>query len=315
MTSQAVKYPTEKVSCYICGSKKSTYKLTGQDDLTGIPGNFTYVTCNNCGLIFQNPRLPIDAVKQFYTEDYIAHRKKKSYGPLTPLYNWAMGKHDRQKVSILKKYITLNEHTQVLDVGCAVGSFLLKLNKIFNCQISGVDFKNMTHFEGFKKIQFYLGLFYEQNLPNNYFDLVTMWHFLEHDYAPVKSLKKMHAILKKDGIGVIEVPRLDSVTYALYKERWPGVQAPQHTAIFSKKHFIEIIKKEQFEIVDYLPYGAFPAYFYLYTGLAFRFLKGKGLIIKKHMLPYFFGQLILSPFLLFEKYLNLSMQTAVVKKK
>ena len=34
-----------------------------------------------------------------------------------------------------------------------------------------------------------------------------------------------------------------------------------------------MVRAAGFEVVDYLPYGAFPAYFYLFTGVAFRLLK------------------------------------------
>ena len=64
-------------------------------------------------------------------------------------------------------------------------------------------------------------------------------------------------------------------------------------------------------MVDYLPYGAFPAYFYVFAGAAFKLLRGRGLNLSRAIYPYFFGQLLLSPVLLFERKLNLAMQTVV----
>ncbi len=112
----------------------------------------------------------------------------------------------------------------------------------------------------------------------------------------------------------IEVPRLDSLTYYLYRSRWPGLQAPQHTILFTKKMLHNFVQKAGLDIVDYLPYGAFPAYFYLFMGFAFKILKGKGLNLDKLVGPYFAGQLLTFPILLFEKYLNLSMQTIICRK-
>jgi len=66
--------------------------------------------------------------------------------------------------------------------------------------------------------------------------------------------------------------------------------------------------------VDYLPYGAFPAYFYLFTGAAFRLLRGRGLDLDQAIVPYFIGQLLALPVMLFEKRLNLAMQTVVCRK-
>jgi len=304
----------EKVSCYLCGGSRAEYFLTGEDDLTGMPGKFDYVRCESCGLIYQNPRLEIEEVKYFYTDDYIAHRKNKNFGFLTPLYRWAMEKHDRDKVNLIKPYITLNSESCVLDIGCAVGTFLLMLKGKFNCSIAGVDFKDTSYYPGFKDIDFYHGLFHEQRLPASSFDLITMWHFLEHDYNPNDSLQKAYECLKDDGVLIVEVPRLDSLTYKIYGSRWPGIQAPQHTVLYSKKHLLEMVKKQGFNVIDYLAYGAFPPYFYVFAGTAFKILRGKGLNLKKAVLPYFSGQLFLSPVMIFSKYLNLSMQTVILNK-
>ena len=81
-------------------------------------------------------------------------------------------------------------------------------------------------------INFYNGLFYDQDFTGKKFDLITMWHFLEHDYDPIRTLKLSESLLTKEGRLIIEVPRLDSLTFKLFRNRWPGVQAPQHTVLF-----------------------------------------------------------------------------------
>lgn len=304
----------EHVNCYVCGSNKSEKFLVGEDDLGGKEGEFQYVKCDNCDLVYQNPRLPITEIGEFYDSEYIAHRKKKDWGVLTPLYEHAMSKHDREKDKLVSKYIKVDETTKILDVGCAVGTFLLFMKKKYNCQISGVDFKEDLSFPGFDQIDFHQGLFYEQNLPKQSFDVITMWHFFEHDYDPNKTLEYAKTLLKPGGVLIIEVPRLDSLSFKMYKSKWPGVQAPQHTALFDKKSFVEILKKHDYSVDEYLPYGAFPPYFYLFTGLYFK-LFGKGLNLDKIIFPYFLGQFLLFPILLFQKKLNLSMQTVVCRIK
>ena len=109
------------------------------------------------------------------------------------------------------------------------------------------------------------------------------------------------------------MPRLDSFTFKLFGRKWPGVQAPQHTALYDKKQFIAIMEKHDLHVIKYLPYGAFPPYFYIFAGTYFRLI-GKNLNLNKIIFPYFLGQLLLSPILIFQKYLNLSMQTVVCEK-
>src|SRR6266702_1304109 len=61
----------ETVSCYSCGSASSKEFIVAQDDLTGKPGSFRFVTCQNCGLTYQNPRIRIDRIKSYYDDEYI----------------------------------------------------------------------------------------------------------------------------------------------------------------------------------------------------------------------------------------------------
>lgn len=304
----------ETVSCYQCGSQQCQELLVGEDDLTGKDGKFLYVTCQECGLAFQNPRIPVEEIQAFYDSEYIAHRKKTNWGVLTPLYEWAMNKHDRDKDRLVKTHCSIHPQTQILDVGCAVGTFLLHMNKKYGCGIHGVDFKKDLSYPGFEKINFYPGLFYDQPIAEKSMDIITMWHFFEHDYDPNRSLQMAKKVLKDNGKLIIEVPRLDSLTYRLFGSKWPGVQAPQHTALYSKKNFIQMMEKHGFHVETYMPYGAFPPYFYVFTGIYFK-LVGKGLNLNRIIFPYFLGQLLLSPILLFSRYLNLSMQTVVCTKK
>lgn len=304
----------ETVSCYLCGSGDYRHFTDAWDDLTGKPGTFHFVRCKNCGLVYQNPRIKEEYIGQYYDDEYIAHRKKKDWGLMTPLYNWAMGKHDRQKTRLAERYVAITPTSRVLDIGCGAGTFLLRIHTLYGAEITGVDFKDLSALPGFDLIDFHSGSIAEQDLPAASFDLVTMWHFLEHDYAQLETLENVNRALKTDGILIIEVPRLDSLTFRLYRERWPGLQAPQHTVLYDKNSLLETVRKAGFEIQDYLPYGAFPAYFYLFSGLAFKYLKGKGLNLSRAVYPYFLGQLLATPILIFEKHLNLAMQTVVCRK-
>jgi 2-polyprenyl-3-methyl-5-hydroxy-6-metoxy-1,4-benzoquinol methylase len=316
LTALSVPDPSsfEHVPCYYCGHHSSREYLTAQDDLTGKPGDFRFVACRQCGLVFQNPRLEVERIKDYYDEEYIAHRKKKNWGVLTGFFNYVMDNLDRQKDRIVRPYVALGPGSEVLDVGCGAGTYLGKVRALYGAAVTGVDFKDMSHGPGLEEIEFHCGLFYEQALEQDRFDLVTMWHFLEHDYDPMRSLQNARRVMKPEGRLVVEVPRLDSLTFRLYRGRWPGLQAPQHTALYTREMLLKFVAKAGLEEVDYLPYGAFPAYFYLFAGAAFKMLRGRGLNLSKAIYPYFLGQLLLAPLLLFERRLNLAMQTIVCSR-
>ena len=304
----------ESVVCFLCGEDDSTELVSAQDDYTGKPGKFRFVKCRRCGLAYQNPRIPVADIKAWYDDEYISHRKKTDWGVLTWFYKWAMDQHDRDKEKLVQRFVALSSESHVLDVGCGSASFLNRIHERLGCTVYGVDFKNLAHLPTYRAVEFHCGLFCDQNLPENHFDLITMWHFLEHDYDPVGTLQRVLRLLKPDGRLIVEVPRLDSNTYRLFRSRWPGLQAPQHTALYTRATFVEMLRKGGLEIETYLPYGAFPAYFYLFSGAAFCFLRGKGLNLSKAIYPYFLGQILTAPVMVFERFLNLAMQTAVCRR-
>ena len=128
----------ETVSCNLCGSRESRDFVTAEDDLTGKPGTFRFVRCTRCGLAYQNPRVPLERIGEYYDDQYIAHRRRKNWGTLTPLFERAMNKLDADKDRLVSRYIPLGPSSEVLDVGCAVGTFLQRLRPLFGqCGANG----------------------------------------------------------------------------------------------------------------------------------------------------------------------------------
>ena len=301
----------EKPCCLLCGGDAATPFIEAEDDLGGRPGRFRFVRCSDCGLVYQSPRLSFEHIGAYYDDEYIAHRKKTDWGLLTPLYDWAMGKHDREKLALVLRYQPLDSGSRVLDIGCGAGTFLAQVVERSGASACGVDFKDLSFLPWMERVEFRQGTLGQQDFGPRRFDLITMWHFLEHDYTPRDTLERARDLLAPGGRLVIEVPRLDSLSFRLFRERWPGLQAPQHTMLFDAETLRRMLEQTGFQIRHHLPYGAFPAYFYLYCGVAFKLLRGKGLDLSKAIYPYFAGQLLLTPVLLFERRLNLAMQTVV----
>lgn len=314
MDMQGLPPPPEQLEtpdCPHCGGREAEPFIEAEDDLGGRPGRFRFRRCIGCALIFQSPRLAFEHIGRYYDDEYIAHRKKSDWGVLTPLYDWAMGKHDRDKLALVQRYRRLDAGCRVLDIGCGAGTFLARVARETGAQVHGLDFKDLSGLPWMADVAFRHGTLAEQDFGATRFDLITMWHFLEHDYAPLDTLARARNLLAPGGRLVVEVPRLDSLSFRLFQERWPGLQAPQHTILFDSRSFPAMLEKAGLNVLHYLPYGAFPAYFYLFCGVAFKWLRGRGLNLAKAIYPYFAGQLLLAPVLLFERRLNLAMQTAV----
>jgi SAM-dependent methyltransferase len=301
----------ETPACPLCGGRAATDFIEAEDDLGGRTGRFRFVRCDGCALVYQSPRLAFAHIGAYYDDEYIAHRKKTDWGVLTPLYDWAMGKHDRDKLALVRRYRPLDAGSRVLDVGCGAGTFLARVAAETGAAACGVDFKDLSGLPWMAGLEFRHGTLAGQAFGERRFDLITMWHFLEHDYTPLETLGRARDLLAPGGRLVIEVPRLDSASFRLFRERWPGLQAPQHTMLFDARTLPRMLEEAGLRVCHHLPYGAFPAYFYLFCGVAFKLLRGRGLDLSKAIYPYFAGQLLLAPVLLFERRLNLAMQTVV----
>jgi ubiquinone/menaquinone biosynthesis C-methylase UbiE len=305
----------EIVKCLSCGHDSSHFFIKAKDDLSGMPGEFGFVQCDSCNLVYQNPRITLENIPTYYDDDYIAYRKRSDWGILSKFHKRSMEKHDLEKLEIVNKYISLTQSSKCIDLGCAVGSFSALLRKKFFCESWGLDFKDFSEECKKSDVSFIQGTVDTMPSMKGYFDLVTMWHFLEHDYDPLNTLKKTRQILKEGGLAIIEVPRLDSLSYKMFKNKWPGLQAPQHTALYSQTTLRDIVSRSGLEIIDYLPYGAFPPFFYWYAGAVFSFKNGQGVNFRRHIAPYFISQLISKPFFyLFDK-CNLAMQTIICRKE
>ncbi|HLG54126.1 MAG TPA: methyltransferase domain-containing protein [Vicinamibacterales bacterium] len=305
----------ETVACLSCGASHASFFIAAVDDLTGKPGRFEFTTCDACGLVYQRRRLTVAHIRPYYDAEYIAHQPGHRWGVLAPLFTRAMGALDRAKRRIVNRYVSLGPSARVLDVGCGSGAFLAHLRDATGAQCAGVDFVDLSRRSTFRDVEFHHGLFYDQPIGRDRFDLVTMWHFLEHDYDPLRSLAHAREALKPGGVLVVEVPRLDSLSFRLFRGRWPGLQAPQHTALYDRARLVGLVEKAGFEVVEHLPYGAFPPYFYLFCGVSFLLLRGRGLNLGRAIYAYFAGQLLLFPLLPILQRANFAMQTVVCRRR
>jgi hypothetical protein len=134
----------EPVACLACGGTQATHFISGEDDLTGKPGRFTFVKCASCGLVYQNPRLSLEQIRKYYDDDYIAHQPHRRWGLLAPLFRAAIGSLDRAKLRIVRRAVTITPESRVLDVGCGSGSFLARLNAETGARTTGVDLIDLS---------------------------------------------------------------------------------------------------------------------------------------------------------------------------
>ena len=169
-------------------------------------GPLRTVICIDCGLVWSDP-FPHDP-RTFYENEYrLAY--KSSYQPKAKhVYRAgqvALTRH--QKIQSL-----ISSPQILLDVGVGGGEFAY-LMKSLGHDVSGIE-PNLGY-ANYAKSQYDLslqiGFLQDAQFAENSFDVITIWHVLEHTEDPLQVLSKLGSWLKPNGTLVVEVPNIEAV--------------------------------------------------------------------------------------------------------
>ncbi len=223
------------VTCDLCGSKQYFLIFETKDYITGIPQKV--VRCQNCGLVYVNPQPSFEELGGFYPQAY--------YGEKPFLYE----KLDAfARFRLIKKII--KKESIILDIGCGRGLVLAKLKNI-GCEVWGTELSEVS--SKFARETLKLTIL-NKNLEdcafnNDYFDVIIMFHSLEHLISPLIILKEVHRILKPGGILVVEVPRFDSIYSKIFKDKWFHLDVPRHLYHFNDRTLEKLLTTAGFNVL------------------------------------------------------------------
>jgi SAM-dependent methyltransferase len=223
---------------------------------------FNFDQCEECKLVFLNPRVPLDQLKNYYTSYYLPYRGAKAWGKYEKLVENSQKKLDLKRVKRAKDAHQLSPESLILDIGCGRPSFLKVCQQTLNCRTIGIDFSDegwkdqAAQFEG---LDLHVGEI--QDLPSSLQpDLITMWHYLEHDYSPFENLSYLKSISKPATTLIIEIPNFDSASSKKYGENWAGWHVPRHISLFSPDNITLLLQKSGWKVSELLTYGTMDPY-------------------------------------------------------
>jgi len=138
----------------------------------------------------------------------------------------------------------------LLDVGCGVGSFL-RLARDKGYEASGVE---LSYYAAeYARNNFGLNVFNgelkDANLAPETFDIITLWHVLEHVTDPKKFLIEVNKLLKKDGLLVVEVPNIGSIAAKISLMNWELMAPKEHLFYFYPHTISRLLKETGFSII------------------------------------------------------------------
>lgn len=266
----------KEVSCDLCGSNAYTVKF--EIDIS--PKNLRYyrycnnipdphkmtglnkiVQCNNCDLLYTNPRFTTDELEVVYSSDKIiggnwknfpylfnkkyddelqGQKRKNTYKP--NLNKW--------RFDIIEKYINKDpKDLKLIDIGCGNGKFVydakqrdyqakgidlspdrIKQGKeLFDLNDTDLECKNINGFE-----------------LNEKYDIIVLWDVIEHVESPSEILQSLKKIAHPKTLIFMLTMSIDSITYKLYKKDWNYINPSQHLHYFSHNTMKNMMEKNGF---------------------------------------------------------------------
>ncbi|MFJ1968787.1 class I SAM-dependent methyltransferase [Streptomyces sp. NPDC087903] len=224
-------FEPRRTTCPWCGSARLTTRLRTTDLLQHKPGRFVLDRCGDCRHTFQNPRLSVAGL-EFYYRDFYDGLGEKQLGNTFA----SRGRMYEQRAAALLPFVSSPKNW--LDVGTGHGHFCESAATVHPGTVfDGLDFTDGAELaERAGRVERgYRGSFPELagELAGSY-DVVSMFHYLEHSTEPPRELEAAHRVIRPGGHLLIEVPDPDS-RYARLLGRWwlPWLQ-PQHL------HFVPV---------------------------------------------------------------------------
>ena len=188
-----------------------------------------------------------DLSKYYKSDQYISHNTmNKSF--IQILYNVVRSIMFHYKYRTLKSFVKPLD--KLLDIGCGVGNFLSFMGKK-NLNVTGVE-NNSIALEICKKknLKVYDSI---ENLSDELFDIVSLWHVLEHLPRPNKIIEKIYDLLSSEGVLVIAVPNFSSHDREHYQNRWAALDVPRHLWHFTPDGLEEMLSSAGFELLKKNP--------------------------------------------------------------
>lgn len=220
--------------------------------------DFTLLYNEELDMLETFPQPSETSLPSYYkSEDYISHTDSKR--------NWFEKLYHFVKSIALKRKLKLIDSFQVsdkklLDVGCGTGDFL-KVAKDNGWDVAGIEPNDSARtIANIKANQAVFNIDHLLQFEPNSFDVITLWHVLEHLPQLENHFSILESLLKPDGRLVIAVPNFKSHDAKYYKSFWAAYDVPRHLWHFSQTAISKLAQRQNMGLVKTVPMP-FDAYY------------------------------------------------------
>jgi len=198
-----------------------------------------YESCKNCGIVFQNPRMPDDSRLSEYVETPLPIERKR----LDPVGQ----AHYAHMIRILRSLVSDRMPLRLLDFGCGAGGFLLEAKEagfdVMGLEVSR-DFAQHTSAQF--NIPVFNGVATDVAFRQEKFNFIISSQVFEHLTDPRATLEVLKTHLEEPGIVLIEVPNLSHIRERMKRG---STMDDSHLFYFNRRSLSRLFVNNGFRVV------------------------------------------------------------------
>lgn len=245
----------EEIPCPLCGMRpfriyetvldRLSFKASGTENQPR-ENAYSIVVCSSCGFLYLNPRpIPGNLFRFYLAETYDPHRRRGG-GIMGSLFRLARRFTVRWKAAKITKDL---KSGALLDVGCGTGEFIAYMkDRGWNTLGLEID-RNAADVAKSSGCSVIVGDPAKVALPEKAFDLITLWHALEHLPDLNGAVSNVSAALKPGGRLAVALPNPGSFDARFYGSRWAAWDAPRHLYHFHPQDVEKLFSPKNFELM------------------------------------------------------------------
>jgi len=233
--------------CPICGHSEFE-KVYDLDDYKITQETFSLEKCPECTLIFTvDPPLGENIGRYYESDDYLEHSNRKN-DLFSKMYSWGRDLMFGYKYGIIKK---LGPKGKILDIGAGSGYYLNFMSKK-GYEVQGIEMSERARNHAKSEHGLHIHpdeMFHNRDFKQK-FDMISLWHVMEHLYDLNKVMKRFDELLNPNGSLVIALPNYNALEVQTYKKYWNGWDVPRHLWHFSPQSIRKLVGNHGFEITS-----------------------------------------------------------------
>ncbi len=211
-----------------------------------------YVRCTRCGLVYENPRLSDEELREFYSRKsyFIDDGGGQSPAGYTDYFSQCSPELLAEYFSILRRAAPASGAVRFLDVGCGPGGLVQEAGR-YGWQAAGLEISRWAVEIGRKNgLEIHEGTLEEAAFPGEAFDVIAMFDVLEHLPHPRGYLREILRILRPGGVLVVETPNVDGFfARKIYRAAADLVKPRAHICLYSPSSARRLFTDGGFQIV------------------------------------------------------------------